>query len=169
MSTTKTVEAILLRDLATLARELEAYHDERLIWREQPGLPNTAGTLTLHLAGNLQHYIGARLGGNGYVRDRPAEFSRCDVPRAELLSEIDRAALAVSSGLHALPAARLEEDFPEAINGARLSTGDYLVHLVSHAAFHLGQVDYHRRAVTGDARSVEPVRPISPRPARAAL
>jgi hypothetical protein len=54
---------------------------------------------------------------------------------------------------------RLEADFPEVITGAWFETGDYLVHLCSHFAFHLGQLDYHRRLVTGDARGVRPVRP----------
>jgi hypothetical protein len=93
------VAAILDRDLRTLRRELEAYPDERQIWQAVPGLPNSAGTLALHLAGNLQHYIGARLGGAGYVRNRDAEFSRRDVPRAELLAEIERARTAIAAAL----------------------------------------------------------------------
>ncbi|MBA3658438.1 MAG: DinB family protein [Gemmatimonadales bacterium] len=166
MSLTATVEAMLLRELATLRRELEAYHDERLIWCELPGLPNTAGTLALHLAGNLQHYLGARLGGTGYVRDRPAEFSRSDVPRAELLAEVDRATAAVSIGLRGLAPDQLESDFPEPIAATAVPTGDYLLQLVAHAAFHVGQVDYHRRAVTGDSRSVGPLQPVLPAVAR---
>jgi len=77
--------AMLDRDLATLRREVEAYPDERDLWREVPGVPNVGGTLVLHLTGNLQHYFGARLAGTGYVRDRPAEFARRNVPRPELL------------------------------------------------------------------------------------
>ncbi|HET9040180.1 MAG TPA: hypothetical protein VFN40_08425, partial [Gemmatimonadales bacterium] len=50
--------ALLDRDLRGLRRQLEAYADERQIWQPVPGLPNTAGTLALHLAGNLQHYVG---------------------------------------------------------------------------------------------------------------
>ena len=46
-----------------------------------------------------------------------------------------------------------------AITEARIETGEYLVHLCSHFAFHLGQLDYHRRLVTGDGKSVRPVRP----------
>ncbi len=95
--------AILDRDLRGLRRELEAYPDERQIWQPVPGLPNTAGTLALHLAGNLQHYVGARWGGTGYVRNRAAEFARRDVPRAELLAEIDRARAAVKAALASDP------------------------------------------------------------------
>lgn len=151
--------AILDRDLRGLRRELEAYPDERQIWQPVPGLPNTAGTLALHLAGNLQHYVGARWGGTGYVRNRAAEFARRDVPRAELLAEIDRARAAVKAALAAIRAEELHADYPELVAECRIRTGDYLVHLATHAAYHLGQVDAHRRVVTGNGAGVGMFRP----------
>src|SRR5262245_21734885 len=90
------VAAILIRDLKSLRREIEAYPEERMIWETPPGISNSAGTLTLHLAGNLQHYVGRHLGGSSYVRDRPAEFARRNVARAELLAEIAAAERAVA-------------------------------------------------------------------------
>jgi hypothetical protein len=150
---------MLDRDLATLRREVEAYPDERDLWREIPGVANVGGTLVLHLTGNLQHYFGARLAGTGYVRDRPAEFARRNVPRTELLREIDAARAAVKAGATAVGTAQLAADFPETIGGSRVKTGDYLVHLAVHFAYHLGQLDYHRRAVTGMNTSVDAVRP----------
>ena len=89
--------AVLDRDLRALAREVAAYADERDLWRVAPGVPNSAGTLALHLAGNIQHYLGARLGGTGYVRDRPAEFAERGVPRVELLARIEAARAAVQA------------------------------------------------------------------------
>lgn len=151
--------AMLDRDLRTLRRELEAYPDERQIWQPVPGLANTAGTLALHLAGNLQHYVGARWGGTGYVRNRDAEFGRRDVPRAELIAEIERARAAVAAGLGAVRPEELDADFPELIGGCRVRTGDFLVHTAVHFAYHLGQVDSHRRVVTGDGEGVGAVRP----------
>jgi hypothetical protein len=41
--------------------------------------------------------------------------------------------------------------------GHRYQTEDFLIHLATHCAFHLGQVDYHRRTVTGDATSAKPM------------
>lgn len=151
--------AILDRDLRTLRRELEAYPDERQIWHVVPGLANTAGTLALHLAGSLQHYLGARLGRTGYVRNRDAEFGRRDVPRAELIAEIERARTAVAAGLGALRPQELDAEFPELIGGCRVRTGDFLMHTAVHFAYHLGQVDSHRRVVTGNADGVGAVRP----------
>jgi hypothetical protein len=150
--------AILDRDLRTLRRELEAYPDERQIWQAVPGLANTAGTLALHLAGNLQHYVGARWGGTGYVRNRDAEFGRRDVPRAELIAEIERARTAVAAGLGAVRPQELNAEFPELIGGCRVRAGDFLVHTAVHFAYHLGQVDSHRRVVTGSGEGVGAVR-----------
>ena len=153
------VTTMLDRDLATLRREVEAYPDERDLWREIPGVANVGGTLVLHLTGNLQHYFGTRMAGTGYVRDRPAEFARRNVPRPELLMEVDAARAAVKAASTTVSAAQLAADFPEAVGGSRVKTGDYLVHLAVHFAYHLGQLDYHRRVVTGMNTSVDPVRP----------
>jgi uncharacterized damage-inducible protein DinB len=152
------IAALLDRDLRTLGREVEAYPDEQLIWQEIPGIPNSGGTLVLHLAGNIQHYIGARLGGTAYVRDRAAEFARRDASRSELLEEIEAARTAVRTGLARVTEPQLAADFPEVIGGATVATGEYLIHLATHFAYHLGQIDYHRRVVTGDARGVDAVR-----------
>jgi DinB family protein len=160
--------AILDRDLGTLRREVEAYPDERDLWREIPGIANVGGTLALHLAGNIQHYFGARLAETGYLRDRPAEFSRRDVPRAEVLREIEAARAAVKAASATVGAAQMDADFPEVIGGVRLNTGDYLVHLAAHLAYHLGQLDYHRRVVTGMNTSVGAMRPADLSSARSA-
>ena len=146
------------RDLRALAREVEAYPDERDLWRIPPGVANSAGTLALHLAGNVQHYLGAVLGGTGYHRDRPAEFAQRNVSRAELLGRIEAARAAVRAAAARADDERLAADFPEPVGGVRIEAGAYLVHLVAHFAYHLGQIDYHRRLVTGDLRGVDAVR-----------
>jgi hypothetical protein len=46
------------------------------------------------------------------------------------------------------PAMRAQA-FPDAIAGYRLGTHEFLCHLLSHTGYHLGQLDYHRRLVTG--------------------
>jgi uncharacterized damage-inducible protein DinB len=153
------VGSMLNRDLSALRREVEAYADEADLWRAVPGTTNSAGTLVLHLAGNLQHYLGARLGHTGYIRDRPAEFSRRSVPRAELLREIEAARDAVNAGLRGLGESELAAKFPETIAEARITTGEYLMHLTTHFAYHLGQIDYHRRVVTGRDTAIGAMRP----------
>lgn len=153
------VRAVLLRDIAAVRRSVEAYPDDASVWAERDGLPNVAGTIVLHLAGNLQHFVGVVLGGRAYHRDRPAEFSRRNVPRAELLADLAATELAISETLATLPEASLAQPFPETIAGNVLTTGAMLVHLATHLAYHLGQLDYHRRVVTGDAKSIGAMMP----------
>ena len=138
---------------------MEAYPDERALWEEVPGISNVAGTLVLHLAGNLQHYMGALLGGTEYVRDRPAEFARRDVPRAELLRQIEAARAGVKAALAGPGQPEATAEYPELVGGSKVATGDYLIHLATHFAYHLGQIDYHRRVVTGTGSPVDAMRP----------
>lgn len=154
----RSVAAIFDRDLRALAREVEAYADERDLWRLPPGIGNSAATLVLHLVGNVQHYLGYYFGGTGYRRDRPAEFAERDVSRAELLRRIEAARAAVQAAAAGPGDDRLAGDFPEVVGGARVNAGEYLIHLLTHFAYHLGQIDYHRRLVTGEARGVDAVR-----------
>jgi uncharacterized damage-inducible protein DinB len=148
------VKAIITRDLRAVRREIEAYPDETSVWRVPSGIGNSAGTLALHLAGNVQHYLGAILGATGYVRDRAAEFSRRDVPRAEILAQLDAAVAAAERGLARVPDRALAAEYPDQIAGHTVATGEWLIHLVAHLAYHLGQIDYHRRLVTGRTDTV---------------
>jgi hypothetical protein len=81
----RNLSILLLRELATFERELALFPDDQTIWRTAPGMGNPAGNLALHVAGNLQHYVGAVLGGTGYERRREAEFSRRSGTRGDLV------------------------------------------------------------------------------------
>jgi hypothetical protein len=155
------ISRFLLRELATLRREMEAYPEEEMIWRLPAGAPNSTGTLVLHVCGNLQHYVGAILGGTAYVRDREREFSDRDVPRKALLKGIEATEQAVSSILPSLPESVLNEDFPEPLRGQSLSTREVLLQAAVHLAYHLGQVSYHRRLLTGDVTGVDALSPLA--------
>ncbi|GJM44523.1 MAG: hypothetical protein DHS20C21_13650 [Gemmatimonadota bacterium] len=143
------IRQVLLRDLGALRRQIEAYDREGDLWATPPGVSNSAGNLALHVAGNLQHFVGATVGGTGYERDRPAEFEGRDVPRDELYQALDETAAAVAHTLAGLSDDRLHEPFPPVLGNVRVTTGDFLLHLATHLSYHLGQVDYHRRIVTG--------------------
>jgi hypothetical protein len=137
------------RELATVRDQLLAYPDTASIWALPAGLPNSAGTLALHIAGNLRFFFGTKLGGGTYVRDRDAEFSLRGVDRDELLRQIDLAADEVTRALATLDDSELEKPFPVELAGVRLPTGRAIGHLAVHLGYHLGQMDYHRRIVTG--------------------
>jgi len=153
------IAAIISRELRTLQRELEAYASDAQVWEKPDALPNSAGTLAAHAAGNLRAFIGGTIGGDGYVRDRDREFSVRGVSRTELIEDLRAADAAVTAALTGLPAARFEDPFPTPIANRRVVTGEFMLHLMVHLAYHLGQVDYHRRIVTGDAQGVGAVSP----------
>ena len=152
----QTLARLFDRDLAVLEREIALYPEDAALWREVPGQPTLGGNLGLHLAGNLRHFVGAVLGGSGYVRHREAEFEQRGLSRAAVLAEVRTARSEVAEAFTKLDPARLGEPFPEAIRGHTLPTRMVLAHLLTHLAFHAGQVDYHRRAATGDRTSAEP-------------
>jgi hypothetical protein len=155
------ITRLLVRELDGFKRELALFSDEALLWRAVPGVTNSAGNLALHVAGGLQYLVGSVLGHTGYVRDREAEFARRDVPRDAVDAELDRAAWVVREVLSRLPEAAFNAPFPEPVLGVTFKTRLFLLHLCAHAAFHLGQAGYVRRALTGDNRSSAPV-PLGP-------
>ena len=144
------IQIVLLRELESLEREISLFPGDELVWSVVPGISNSAGTLTLHLCGNLQHYVGAVLGASGYVRNRELEFSRRGVSRAALASEIRQTIGVVRDVLSGLPPDKLALEYPEEFSGKRLATGLFLLHLSTHLAHHLGQVGYLRRVLTAE-------------------
>lgn len=151
---TDDLSTILCRDLRALAREVAAYPDDAAVWRDVPGLPNSAGVLARHLAGNIRHYVGTALGGGAYVRDRADEFAARGLPRSAIVAEVEAARAEVERVIPGLTAAQLDADLPVPVGGHRVGTRRFLLHLGAHLAYHLGQVDYHRRLVATGAGSV---------------
>jgi uncharacterized damage-inducible protein DinB len=139
------LKQLFLRDLSRLKTEITTYQKEENIWITDGTIANSAGNLCLHLVGNLNTYIGAELGNSGYIRNRDQEFSLKHVPRKKLLTMLDETMQVVSTTLDALPVEKLSEEYPILIFEHKTTTAFLLVHLATHLAYHLGQVNYHRR------------------------
>lgn len=150
-------KVLYLREIATLERELDLYSNEASVWTELPGLPNPAGNLFLHLAGSLQHFFGATLGNTGYQRNREAEFSKRNVSRSDLKQELSKARQGVIAAFENLTEDSLTQVFPVQFADAAFSTRLTLLQFLSHLAYHLGQIDYHRRVVTGNNASANAI------------
>ena len=133
------------RDLNKLKSEIEQYTDEEDLWKTAPEIPNSAGNLSQHLIGNLNHFIGAILGGSGYVRDRDSEFADRKMTRSELLSEIDATLAVIKKTLGTLDDTGLAQTYPIEVFDRPMSTAYFLTHLTTHFNYHLGQINYHRR------------------------
>ena len=137
------------RDLNKLKEEINLYKDENRIWDVKGDIKNSAGNLTLHLLGNLNHFIGAILGNSGYVRNRDEEFSDNHVPRTEIIGNIDKTIGIIKSTLLKVSDQQLKKDYPIKVlkNKETMRTEFFLIHLLGHLNYHLGQINYHRRLI----------------------
>lgn len=133
------------RDLLKLKEELNQYNNESDMWLIKGHISNSAGNLSLHLLGNLNHFIGATIGHTGYVRQRDLEFSTKNTPRAEILAGIDNVIDVVKTALAGLTDADYTKEFPLKMQDRTLTTEQMLFHLLTHLSYHLGQINYHRR------------------------
>lgn len=141
---------LFARDIMRVIEELRAFPDTPSVWKTAPGVTNAAGTLALHLEGNLREYIGRQMGRIDYTRDRPLEFSARGVERDELIKRLDAVHTQIPRVIAALSDAQLDAIFPEEFHGVRMTTRQFLVHLEAHLNYHHGQIDYLRRFVSGD-------------------
>jgi uncharacterized damage-inducible protein DinB len=136
---------ILQRDLRNLKKELESYQNESNLWLSGEGISNSAGNLALHLIGNLNHFIGALLGNTGYLREREKEFSNKNIPLQKITQDIDLTISMLSEVLPKLTEEQLKSEFPYRLQDQAWPTEAFLLHLVAHLNYHLGQINYHRR------------------------
>lgn len=143
----KVLTEIYTRDLNRLLHEVKLYEYESNLWVTKAGISNSAGNLVLHLIGNLNHFIGARLGNSSYIRNRHEEFTLKDIPKEDLIKAIESTTTVVLNTLATLNEADFNNDFPEEVFGKKETVGFILVHLTTHLTYHLGQINYHRRLI----------------------
>lgn len=141
--------ALFRRDLTRLAQELRAIPSDGVLWTKPPGVSNSIGNLVLHLNGNLREYIGRQLGGVPYTRRRKREFSETGLTIDNLLARVEPLAILIPEIVARLSDADLNRLYPEEPFNSPISTAQYLVSLNSHLNYHLGQIDYLRRILTG--------------------
>ena len=138
------------RDLLRLIQQIRAFPDEGMIWRTVPGITNSAGNLALHVEGNLREYVGRQLGASEFQRNREAEFTARRVPREELVSRIEELRNSIPRIIASLSSVRMDSEYPEVVLEKALSIGAFLIHLHGHLNWHLGQIDYLRRTLSGN-------------------
>jgi uncharacterized damage-inducible protein DinB len=134
-----------LEQLRDAVRQVAEGLSEQELWVKLVDPGNSIGHLILHLTGNLNHYVGAQLGGSGYVREREREFTEAHPPaRTQLLANLDAAVATFRRVVEGLDADRLAAPHPEPRFGSVLNG---LIHLVAHFALHRGQMSYLVRLV----------------------
>lgn len=140
------------RELIKLAEEVESYKDEDTLWEVLPGTSNSGGALLQHLIGNLRTFVGLGIGDMPYKRDRYKEFSGRLFCKEELVIELNTLKEIIVQTLAALTPADLEKEYPHDILDLKEDQPITFVlcSLLSHLAYHRGQINYHRRALTGE-------------------
>jgi uncharacterized damage-inducible protein DinB len=123
-------------------RELTEPLSTEQLWIRPYAYGNSIGNLILHLTGNLNYYIGAQIGGTGYVRQRPLEFSNTGLPKHDVLREFDK----VIDIVIATIAKQTDDDWAAAFYGELESESknrfSAFVSCAGHAYHHVGQMIY---------------------------
>ncbi len=153
-----------MSELARLvAEDLAAYYEmvreqthqwvdpltEEQLWRRPFAHGNSAGHLLLHMTGNLNYYIGARVGETGYVRDRDREFSEPEPKsKAEVLAAFDRAIAMVIETIAKQRADDWQEPYSAVREPEAAERFAIFLRCAGHAYHHVGQLIYLSRELT---------------------
>jgi uncharacterized damage-inducible protein DinB len=150
------VKLVIERDLRGVQQQIAAYPDDESLWIVKPGIANSAGVLAIHVAGAMRHFIAAGLGKSGFVRDRDGEFASHGKTRDEVRAFIESAISEVGDALDSIGDEQIASMYPMPFGVAKVEarTADVLIHLTVHLAYHLGQIDYHRRLLTSDPQKI---------------
>ena len=143
------ITAALAGEYRMRAEDLHKWVDplsEEQFWRNPYSYGNSVGNLVLHLTGNLSYYVGDRIAGTGYIRNRDLEFTESRrPPKADVLGKFDGAIALVIATIErqsesdwALPYSGERE--PEAKNRFTL-----FLRCASHLYHHVGQIVYLSR------------------------
>jgi hypothetical protein len=141
-------ERYFIKDLESLAKEIELCDEETVLWHVVPGITNSIGNLTQHLIGNLNHFIGATIGETGYVRNREAEFTERYFTKEELINELAKTSEMLRKVLGSLTNDQLEKTYPHEPFGYSMTTNHMITKLAGHLGYHLGQINYLRRIIS---------------------
>jgi hypothetical protein len=141
----KVLTTLYERDLRKLIEEVNLFQNEENLWKITGGVVNCCGNLTLHIIGNLNHYVGATLAHTGYVRERPREFAAKGVPRQELVAQLEVLIPLIKTTLSNFTEAQMDARYPDLFDDAYNSNSYVLIRLLTHLDYHLGQVNYLRR------------------------
>ena len=141
---------LFARDLTRWTQQIETFPDDGSLWKLAPGITNSAGNLSLHLEGNLRGFIGNEFAGIAYERRRQDEFGGITgLSKADIIGRITALEAWLPAAVARLTEAGLAREFPKQVWGRPINAGQFLMHLYGHLNYHLGQIGYLRRMLTG--------------------
>ena len=135
------------RELTSFIDEFKKIPEDKL-WQTTGTIANSGAVLAKHITGNLNHFFGHVLGRNNYIRDREKEFNpQADNNRGELLVDLETCPALVQQIISSITEEELSRPFPVEVYGG-MNTFEFLLHLHYHLSYHLGQLNYLRRALS---------------------
>jgi len=129
--------------LASRVHELAAPLTEEQFWLKPFPFGNSFGHLVLHLAGNLNYYVGTQIAGTGYVRNRDREFTETrHLPKQGILHSFDQAIEMVQRTIRAQSAESWSAVYSAVGAGNVGSRFHMVLRCAAHLDHHVGQMIY---------------------------
>jgi len=146
-----------LQTVQLAVREIERYAHQLIelienlteaqLWSKKGGIPNSIGTLTRHLTGNLNHYFGAGILKNGYLRERDIEFTETDLPKAKVISDLQAAVKIAKQATEIMQEKDVNQSYTAPSGEEFESLAYHIVRLATHFALHGGQADFAKNCI----------------------
>jgi len=134
-------------------RDLAGPLTDAQFWSKPFPFGNSFGHLALHLAGNLNYYIGAQIAQTDYVRDRPREFTDANPPsKAETLRRLSDAVAMVIETIHSQSSGDWVKEY-SAVGTNCTNRLDMIIQCAAHMQHHIGQMLYLMAELERQAKS----------------
>jgi hypothetical protein len=122
-------------------------------WHNPFAYGNSAGHLILHLTGNLNYYIGARVRETGYIRNRDREFTETEMlDKAKVMHAFDQTIAMVVETIRK----QRPEDWMASYSAEREPEAQerFMIFLrcAGHAYHHVGQLIYLSKELKREAK-----------------
>jgi uncharacterized damage-inducible protein DinB len=132
--------------------ELVAPLSTEQLWTRPYPYGNSIGHLLLHVTGNLNNYIGARIANTGYVRNRPLEFSdTAKRPKEKVLADFDAAISMVAATIRKQSPEDWVASYSDPTEPGTATRFGAFMRMAAHAYHHTGQIIYLSKELTKPA------------------
>ncbi len=135
------------RDILKLIEEINLFKSEENLWKTFGSIKNASGNLSLHIIGGLNFLIGATLFHTQFVRNRDQEFASKGIKRKIIVQQLEEIIPMIKKTISQLTAEQMESPYPRFFDKEGATNSYVLTQLLLHLNYHLGQVNYLRRAL----------------------
>lgn len=151
-STVSSELATYFEDVRESVHQFVAPISTEQLWRKPYPYGNSIGHLLLHVTGNLNNYIGARIANTGYVRNRPLEFTDATKhPKEQVLANFDATIAMVISTIRKQSAQDWVASYSDPTEPHTSTRFGAFLRTAAHAYHHVGQIIYLSKELTKSA------------------